>query len=139
MQAVRRDPEPIAEREDARPLPRRALLADDHGPQGGPEPNEEEIASVAHDQKAKGETRCITPDTCGRLSSSGSTRAETATVEENYEPTEWSAEKLLGRMAHCTDIVPNYTLGDLDMRPGRTYAAVAQQLLRERRQERLGH
>ncbi len=58
-------------------------------------------------------------------------RPDTAVVEEDHEPREWPARKLLGRMAHCSDVMPRDLCDDLDVRPGRTYASAAQELLAE--------
>jgi hypothetical protein len=56
-----------------------------------------------------------------------------ATVEVNYEPTRWPARKLLGRMCHCSDVMPGDLCDDLEVRRGSTYAAAAQGLLRSMR------
>lgn len=55
-------------------------------------------------------------------------RPAVATVEVNYEPQEVPAQRLLGKLWHCTDIMPSAVCGQLDMRPGTTYAAAAQEL-----------
>jgi len=57
---------------------------------------------------------------------------ETAEVEVDYEPQQWPARRLLGRMTGCTDIMPSLVCTDLDMERGSTYAAAAQRLLAER-------
>jgi hypothetical protein len=58
---------------------------------------------------------------------------DNAAVELNYELVSLTAEKLLGRFVHCSDIMPGDLCSQLDMRPGTTYAQAAQRLLRERR------
>lgn len=55
----------------------------------------------------------------------------TVTVDVDYQPTEWPARKLLGRMAHCTDILPGGYCDELGMPQGVTYAAAAQRLLHD--------
>jgi hypothetical protein len=60
-------------------------------------------------------------------------RPDTATVEVDYEPRQWAAERLLGRMVHCTDVLPGYAYDELGLDCRQTYGAVAQQLLAERR------
>jgi hypothetical protein len=54
--------------------------------------------------------------------------------EEHYEPITWTAEQLLGRMCHCTDIMAAGTCDQLGIEPGSTYARAAQRLLAERKQ-----
>ena len=56
-----------------------------------------------------------------------------AGCEENYTPITWTAEKLLGRMSHCTDIMPGSLCDELDLERGSTYARAAQRLLAERK------
>jgi len=58
----------------------------------------------------------------------------TATVEVGYEPQQWPAERLLGRMAHCTDVIPGHFCDELGTPLGSTYASAAQRLLRERKE-----
>ena len=55
-------------------------------------------------------------------------RPGVATVEVNYEPQEVPAQRLLGMLWHCTDIMPSTLCGLLDMPTGTTYAAAAQEL-----------
>ncbi len=50
-----------------------------------------------------------------------------------YVPQRWPAERLLGVMTHCSDIMRGDLCDELDVEGLRTYAAAAQQLLRERR------
>ncbi len=56
-----------------------------------------------------------------------------ASVEVDYEDAVWPAEKLLGRMTHCTDVMPGYACDELEIERGSTYARAAQRLLAERR------
>jgi hypothetical protein len=56
-----------------------------------------------------------------------------AEAAEGYVPVRWSAEKLLGRMTHCTDIMPRGVCEELELARGSTYSAAAQRLLAERR------
>jgi hypothetical protein len=58
-----------------------------------------------------------------------------AVVEVDYEPTSWTARQLLGRMAHCTDIMPADMCDQQGVRRGTTCAALAQRLLREMREQ----
>ena len=58
---------------------------------------------------------------------------DVAQVEVDYVPRPWPAEKLLGRLCHCSDVMPSDLCGDLDMRLGSSYARAAQSLLAERR------
>ncbi len=55
-----------------------------------------------------------------------------AACEEAYRPVTWPAEKLLGLMTHCTDIMPASLCDQLDLEEGSTYARAAQRLLAER-------
>jgi hypothetical protein len=57
----------------------------------------------------------------------------TATAERRYEDVHGPAEKLLGLMTQCTDIMPSYLCDELDIEPGSTYARAAQRLLAERK------
>jgi hypothetical protein len=41
----------------------------------------------------------------------------------------WTARKLLGKLWHCSDVMPGYVCSDLDMAQGSSYAAAAQQLI----------
>jgi hypothetical protein len=54
-------------------------------------------------------------------------------VEINYEPEQWSARRLLGRMVHCTDVMPRETCDDIDLPAGTTYGRAAQHVLAQRR------
>ncbi len=56
-----------------------------------------------------------------------------ATVERNYEPQQVPAARLLGMLWQCTDIMPGWVCGELDLPPGCTYAQAAQGLLRDLR------
>ena len=56
-----------------------------------------------------------------------------AAVEVNYEPVTWPADKLLGRMCHCSDIMPRDTCDQLELERGSTYARAAQRLLAAQR------
>jgi len=56
-----------------------------------------------------------------------------ASVEQNYEPVVRPAEKLLGRMCHCSDVIPGTLCDELDLERGSTYARAAQRLLSERK------
>jgi hypothetical protein len=53
---------------------------------------------------------------------------DTAAVEVNYEEEQWPAERLLGKLWHCTDIMPRTLCGDLELERGSTYAQAAQHL-----------
>ena len=57
---------------------------------------------------------------------------DSALVEVDHEPTSWPARTMLGRMCHCTDVMPGEVCARLGMPTGSTYAAAAQRLLRER-------
>lgn len=59
---------------------------------------------------------------------------DTATVEEGYEPQVWPAERLLGVMWNCSDIMPGWLCELIDLRRGTTYARAARGLKSERRQ-----
>jgi hypothetical protein len=56
-----------------------------------------------------------------------------AWVEVHYERELWPSERLLGRMVHCSDVLPGCVCDVLDVPQGTSYAAAAQRLLRERR------
>jgi len=60
-----------------------------------------------------------------------------AAAEERYEPVIWPAEKLLGLMTHCTDVMPGELCELLDIERGSTYARAAQRLLAERKRTML--
>lgn len=51
-----------------------------------------------------------------------------ATVQVNYRDELWPTERLLGKMWHCSDIMPGRLREDLDMPLGSTYARAAQTL-----------
>ena len=53
---------------------------------------------------------------------------DVAIFEVAYEPTELPARQLLGKLWHCSDIMPSILCGELDMPQGSTYAAAAQAL-----------
>jgi hypothetical protein len=55
-----------------------------------------------------------------------------ATVEVNYEEQQWPAERLLGKMWNCSDIMPSGLCSELDMELGSTYAMAARGLLEQR-------
>jgi hypothetical protein len=62
---------------------------------------------------------------------------EVTMVEVDYEMVAWPAQRLLGRMVHCTDTVPAESVREATegmLRPPRrqTHGALAQALLRER-------
>jgi hypothetical protein len=59
---------------------------------------------------------------------------DTAAWQQRYQDIQGPAEKLLGLMTHCTDIMPSYLCDELGIEPGSTYARAAQRLLAERRQ-----
>jgi hypothetical protein len=61
-----------------------------------------------------------------------------AACEERYRPVTWSAEKLLGVMIHCTDIMPSTLCDEVGLEPGSTYARAAQHLLAERKRLSVG-
>jgi hypothetical protein len=58
---------------------------------------------------------------------------DTASVDVNYEPQEFPAEKMLGRMTHCSDLMPWSLCDTLDMERGSTYGYAARVLLHDRR------
>lgn len=60
-----------------------------------------------------------------------------AMVEVRYEPTNWTPEALLGRMHHCTDVMPSGVCDQQGVPKGTTCAGLAQRLLRERPSERV--
>ena len=53
---------------------------------------------------------------------------DVAILEVSYEPTEIPARQLLGKLWHCSDIMPSQLCGQLELPPGTTYAAAAQAL-----------
>lgn len=58
-----------------------------------------------------------------------------AACEEVYRPVQWPADKLLGLMCHCTDIMPGDLCVELEIERGSTYARAAQRLLAERKRQ----
>ena len=54
-----------------------------------------------------------------------------------WESQTWPSEKLLGRLCHCTDIMPGDVCAQLELEPGSTYARAAQRLIRQRKLDAL--
>lgn len=53
--------------------------------------------------------------------------------EARWEWQTWPAEKLLGKLVHCSDIMPGDLCEELELERGSTYARAAQRLLAGRR------
>ena len=56
-----------------------------------------------------------------------------AVWEQRHQDVHGPAEKLLGLMCHCTDVIPADVCQQLDIERGSTYARAAQRLLAEQR------